>query len=174
MPTLRLLTDRLIIVPYYPDMVKQEHVAWLNDPVVVEYSEQRHMKHTEDTQRAYCAAMDRDSSHLWLIRTRANGHSLDIGTMTAYIDKPNQVCDMGILIGEKSEWGKGYGIEAWLRVMQAMFDEGMRKVEAGCMAENLRMIWICQRSLMVFEGERKGHFLLNGKPVDMVLYGRIK
>src|SRR5271170_2789340 len=100
-----LTTVNLVLIRYEPRLLRQQHVDWLNDPETVKYSEQRHRKHTLDTQRQYLWTFPKNS-HIWLIE-KTNPLQA-IGTITAYIDEPNNVANMGILLGE--ERGQGHGL----------------------------------------------------------------
>jgi RimJ/RimL family protein N-acetyltransferase len=166
--TTTLLTKRLILVPYNADMVTQQHVDWLNDRAVVKYSEQRHVEHTTDTQVDYLRWLNRTNALAWLIRIK----DADIGTIFANVDMPNQVADLGILIGHRPAWKRGYGFEAWSVTMEHLFSIGIRKVEAGCMADNAGMRAIMLKSSMSMEGCRFNHFLRDGVPEHMLLFGR--
>ena len=177
-----LQTERLHLSRYVAGFVLDRHVEWLNDPEVVKYSEQRHKQHTEASQHKYLNEFPGES-HIWLIKIVEHPdpppplrggpiHYTDIGTITAYIDEPNRLANMGIMIGEKETWGQGYGLEAWTAVMDRLFTKaGIRKIEAGMMVENFPMKSICSRSDMVYDGYRREHFLLDGRPVDLVYYG---
>jgi RimJ/RimL family protein N-acetyltransferase len=163
-----IATKRLYLLPpTSKDITRQ--IDWLNDPEVVKYSEQRHKKHD---LRSQCEYVDSFSppNHLWAIH-----HNGDpIGTISARIDKHNSVADLGILIGDRSQWGKGFGLEAWTEVMQFLFSNGIRKIEAGCMKHNLAMVRICGLSGMRLEGRRDVHFHLGDHDYsDMVLYGKL-
>jgi len=169
-----LTTKRLILVPYPASMATDRHVAWLNDPEIVKYSERRHYKHTLATQHIYFNAFPA-GSHIWLIRT-----IIDIGTITAYRDRPNQTANMGIMLGYKDTFRRGYGTEAWAKVMEFLFDDGVRKIECGFMDSNRAMRGICRKTGMRgicrktgmnYEATVPGHFILDGKPEDMVLFG---
>lgn len=151
-------------------MVEPQHVAWLNDPGIVQYSEQRHKSHTERTQQIYLNSFGA-GGHIWLIRDKDR----DIGTITAYISAPNKIADMGILIGERTAWGQGYGTEAWKCVMDWCFnDERMRKIECGTMLDNHAMRRIAVKNKMKCEAVRIQHFWLNDAPQDLLLYGRLR
>jgi ribosomal-protein-alanine N-acetyltransferase len=91
----------------------------------------------------------------------------------AYKDRQIKA-NMGILIGDKSVWGKGFGTEAWCAVMKYLFDHGIRKVEAGFALPNTGMRRICNKSGMKYEGSRPDHFLIDGKPEYLDLYGKFK
>jgi len=162
-------TRRLVLVPHSPDLVTEEHVAWLSDPEIVRFSEQRHAKHDRYSQKVYVSDAECDGP-IWLIRLDGQ----DIGTIRATIDKPNQRADIGILIGRKDLHGKGYATEAWSAVMQWLFNRGIRKIECGCMSVNLGMREVAIKCGMQIDGGRKGHFLLDGKPQDLVYYGKLR
>ena len=164
-----ILIKRLLLVPYTDERVTGEHVAWLKDPEVVRYSEQRHVGHTLNTQKLYVGWTNLNGK-LWLIRH--NGE--DIGSISVRIDKNNKVGNMGILIGRKDIWGRGYATEAWQAVMKYCFTElELRKVECGTMNANIGMRKTAVKSGMAAEGIRLGHFLLDGETQDMLLYGKL-
>lgn len=163
-------TNRLSLRPLTKATVRQ--VAWLNDPQVVRYSEQRHDSHGLRSQLRFVDNFS-GSSHLWGIYLAANGDH--IGNLTARHDAKNNVADVGILIGETKCWGLGMGAEAWKAACIWLLDPNcgkVRKLEAGCMRANEAMVKIIQKSGFTEEGERKSHFLLDGQPIGMLLFGR--
>lgn len=162
-------TERLVLVTHLPSLVTPEQVAWLNDKEVVKYSEQRHVEHCIHTQKEYVRWKAWDGP-IWLIRLDGQ----DIGTIAAIINETNNYAEMGILIGRKDLYGKGYATEAWGAVMQWLFDKGIRKIECGCMAGNMGMRQVAKNCGMICEGSREDHFLLDGKPHDLVIYGKGK
>lgn len=143
-------------------------VGWLNDSWVMRFSEQRHSAHSVYTQRKYMRDLTAVSGAYFSI---SNGTKM-IGTASIIPDKNNNVAQVGILIGDKSEQGKGHGIVAWSKVCDFCFDDGFRKVEAGCMATNHAMIAIFQKYGMEMEGYIRGHFLVDGEEVAEVRYGK--
>lgn len=164
-----ITTNRLSLRTLYAGLVTDEQIAWLNDPEVVRYSEQRHKKHTLESQHAYVNGLwAGPGNYIWLISTSAK----PIGTITAYCDLNNKVADIGIMIGDRAQWGFGYGTEAWQGVMKWLFETGARKVEAGCMSKNTAMIQVCMKSRMHVDGRRDDHFLCDGQPTDLIYYAR--
>jgi len=164
-----IVTDRLVLVPYQPDYVSQHHVDWLNDKEVTKYSEQRLKYHTIQTQVDYLSLVHKQGyNKIWLIVIREGP---DIGSITAYCDAYNLVANLGILIGDRDSWGKGFGYEAWSAVMDyCCNDLEMRKIECGMMAKNASMKKLAERSGMVLEGVVAKHF----RDDDMLLYGKLK
>lgn len=175
MTTPILKTPRLTLSPplMHPNMSVDHYLRWLSSRVVVRYSEQRHREHTVDSQRLYLKDYNTDpadgyQSQLWEIQ-RTGGI---IGSITAHRNIPNKTANVGIMIGEAKVWGSGYGVEAWDAVTEYLFDDGVRKVEAGCMASNGPMIGILKKAGFELEATLPNYFLLDGKPEDMVYYGK--
>jgi [ribosomal protein S5]-alanine N-acetyltransferase len=174
-----LATERVTLIPYTAAMVTDQHIAWLNDRDTVWFSEQRHKTHTLESQHEYLNKFPIDS-HIWLIKIPEHHHagrivrivrSVDIGTITAYIDEPNARANMGIMIGEKIYRGLGLGSEAWDLVMDFLHRDAIRKIECGCMISNIAMRRLAEESGMVHESTINEHFLLDGRPEALVTYG---
>ena len=143
-------------------------VGWLNDPDVVRFSEQRHVTQNPIVQALYIKSFSAPNEYLGIYDV----NNLLIGTMTVYRDLPNRTANVGIMIGEKAAWGKGYGLEAWKTVCDDLFKNGLRKVEAGCMSINYRMMAICQHYGMVEEGRQLDHYMVMNGTADLVHWGR--
>lgn len=149
------------------DIIRQQ-VKWLNDPDVVRYSEQRHKRHNMETQRSYLGHFLHGHDQY---REIYHGSTL-IGSITANIDEPNSIANVGILIGDKSKWGQGFGTEAWKAFCDHLLIHGVRKLEAGTMATNFGMISIFRKTGMRIEGTRYCHFLVGNKLIDEVQWAR--
>jgi RimJ/RimL family protein N-acetyltransferase len=164
-----LTTGRLALEPFSAGRISQTYVGWLNDPAVMRYSENRHRSQTVETCTAYVRSFDGGPNHLWAITESAGGRH--IGNISANVDEANQVAEIGILIGEREVWGRGFGREAWAAVQGFLLRAGgVRKVEAGTMAENRAMLRIFEACGMDEEGQRARHFLLEGREIDLVHY----
>jgi RimJ/RimL family protein N-acetyltransferase len=165
-----IVTARLRLVPFAARHLSDRYVGWLNDAGVLRYSENRHRRHDLDSCRRYYDGMLAGPGFFWAIEIGDTGEH--VGNLTASIDVPNRVADLGILLGERAAWGQGFGAEAWIGALRHLLGPaGLRKVEGGAMAENAAMIAIFHRAGMHREGLRRGHFLLDGRAVDMALYG---
>ena len=162
-----ITTDRLRLRPLR--LVLPRHPVWLNDPEVVRYSEQRHVRHTAESCAAYLETFDFETSFVWGI---VSGFD-HIGNITARIDQFNDTADIGILIGERGCWGQGYGAEAWRAVCDYMLTR-VRKVEAGTMGCNAGMLRVFHKTGMVIEGHRRAHFMVDGQPVDLTMAARVR
>lgn len=165
-------TARLTLRPLTKATARQ--IEWLRNPDVVRYSERRHREHTLSSQLRYISSFV-GRSRIWGIHLVESGNH--IGNLTATHDEPNNVSDVGIMIGETAYWGKGYGAEAWKAACSWLLDKeagDVRKLEAGAMRDNLAMLKIICGSGFAEEGERKNHYLLDGGMVSAVLFGRMR
>jgi len=87
----------------------------------------------------------------------------------------HQTADLGLMIGEKSIWGKGFGQDAWNTLLRrALRTEGLRKISAGTPDCNRGMRKVIERSGMLYEGSRKEHELIDGVPQDIHYFGCFK
>ena len=161
-------TPRLRIIPFSKKYLIPRYVGWLNDPMVVRYSEQRHKKHTLESCKQYLQSFI-DSPHIFWAMTAIEPPLGHIGNMNAHIDTANSVADVGILIGERTVWGKGYGLEAWVAICNYLLrDVGMRKVTAGTIAANKGMMRIMEKAGMVADGRRIRQCMVDGSEVDII------
>lgn len=148
--------------------MSDRYIGWLNDPEVVRFSEQRHRRHSRASAEAYLRSFEGTQHHFWAILQKGP-ELLHVGNINAYVDPPNGVADIGVLIGDKGVWGRGYGSEAWMAVCRFLLDErGLRKVTGGTLSSNIGMLAIMRRAGMSPDGVRLRHVVVDGEPVDMV------
>jgi len=167
----RLAFDGGRVVPFEERHLTARYVSWLNDPEVVRYSEQRHIRHTLKSCRAYFESFRTTANEFLAIEADDEqlGH---IGNIAVAVDVPNAVGDVSILVGERRAWGTGLATKAWCIVIEELLAGRVRKVTAGTMSANDRMLRLMQRSQMAIEGRRPRHFLLEGREVDLVYAAR--
>ncbi len=173
-PAPKLETARLRLEGFAEAHLTERYVGWLNDPEVVRYSEQRHRRHSMESCRQYARAMAGAGNPLWAIIAVDPdlGH---IGNISANLDRNNGLCDVTILIGERSAWGRGLGTEAWNAVCDFMLGPAaMRKVVGGALASNTAMVRIMERSAMAADGSRPRHYLVDGIEIDVVYFARYR
>ncbi len=151
--------------------ITPQHVAWLNDPAVVRYSNQRFVQHTLDSSLRYLNSFE-GSANLYL---SARLHTTDqaVGTLTAYRSPQHGTADIGILLGERSLWGQGLGLEAFALLADALAAEPrLRKLTCGMLACNHGMVAIARRAGFVQEAVRRGQELVDGQPTDLLYFAR--
>ncbi|MCL6449903.1 MAG: GNAT family N-acetyltransferase [Acetobacteraceae bacterium] len=83
---------------------------------------------------------DRRDLYAFMVLEKATGRPLGTAQL-ASVDLRNRRCDLGIEIGEKDFWGRGYGRDAVRVLLRLAFEEvGLNRVAAGCYSLNPRAI----------------------------------
>lgn len=160
-------SSRLKIVPFSRKYLTEQYVSWLNDLETMKYSEQRHKRHMIQSCYEYWKSFEGTPNDFWaIVLINQEKH---IGNITTYKDTFNNVVDVSILIGERTMWGQGYGLEAWQAMCSYLFrEEKVRKITAGTLSVNKAMIKIMKKSNMIEDGRRKRHCICRGKEIDII------
>lgn len=147
------------------------HLGWLQDPEVVRFSNQRFATHSLESCRRYLESFE-GGPHLYAsIRRSADDRAL--GTLTAYRSRPHGTADIGILLGERSVWGQGFGGEAFALLADWLAAQpGMRKLTCGTLACNPGMRRIAERAGFHEEGRRRAQEIVDGRAEDIVYFAR--
>ena len=86
-----------------------------------------------------------------------------------------QTCDLGIGIGEREYWGRGYGREAVELLLEyAIQIRNFRKVSLTSSSTNERALRCYQACGFVEEGRLRQHLWVNGQFVDVVHMGILR
>jgi RimJ/RimL family protein N-acetyltransferase len=169
----RLAGARLRLRPFGEADIGDTYLGWLNDPAVVRFSNQRFRRHDQASAGRYLASFAGGPSHFLLVSEAATGRP--VGTLTAHVQPLHGTADMGILIGARECWGRGYGLEAWQLLMDWLFAErALRKVTAGTAAPNVSMRRIAERSGMHLEAVRRRQEIIDGVEADILLYAKFR
>ncbi len=149
----------------------ERYIRWLNDPEVVRYSNQRFQQHGLASCEEYLARMKASSNLFLVIESIVDKQA--IGTLTVHVSEHHGTADIGILIGDTSFWGQGFGQDAWNTTLcWVLADPQVRKVTAGTSEINFGMIKLMERSGMQCEGIRKQQEIIEGRPCAVRLYAR--
>jgi RimJ/RimL family protein N-acetyltransferase len=82
---------------------------------------------------------------------------------------------LGILIGEKSFWGKGIATEAIQLVADYAFNRlNLHKISAGLNASNKSSLRAFEKNNFSVEGQRKEELFVDGKYHDVLIMGLIE
>ena len=120
---------------------------------------------------AYCESMmaERD---VWFYALETRPHGDFVGTLKVKFDRQPQRADLGIMIGEKRQWGKGLASAALGAVAHYLFEsEPVCKLTAGAMATNPAMIRVFEKLGFQQEGVFRQHDLIEGNRIDHVHLG---
>ncbi len=169
-PGWRLEGERLYLREVRLSDVDGPYVHWMNAPEVMQFLESRFASHSREELQEYVTRVLDDPAYVFLaiVLTEGDRHigNIKLGPM----NQVHQSADVGVLIGEKDCWGKGYATEAIRLVSQYAFhDLGLYRLTAGCYAPNQGSARAFQKAGFVIEGVRKNHYVYGGMRVDEIL-----
>lgn len=167
--------ERLYLREVRPDDVNGRYYAWMNDPEVTRFLESRFHPNSIESLRGYVTERlsDRTSVFLAIVLKDGDRHigNIKIGP----INWIHRHADIGLLIGEKDTWGKGFATEAIQAVAAYGFGIlNLHKLTAGCYDTNDGSARAFVKAGFAIEGRRTQHFYSDGRYVDMVLLGRVR
>lgn len=91
------------------------------------------------------------------------------GCSTQNVDIKNRNCMIGIMIGDKDYWGKGYGDDALRIFIKFIFEElNMNKISLGVFSFNERAIKCYKKLGFIEEGCFKEQIFKSGKYFDEI------
>lgn len=165
-PTLE--SDRLICKKLLLEHCTAQYVSWLNDKEVYRYLETGG-NYTLELLREYLASVQANEKILfWAIHLK--GTHQHIGNIK--IDPVNTrhgLGEYGILMGERSQWGKGYAKEASILVVDHCFKIlNLRKITLGVVDKNTAAIALYKSLGFEIEGVYKKHGFYENKYHDII------
>jgi [ribosomal protein S5]-alanine N-acetyltransferase len=156
--------------------VNDRYVSWLNDPQINRYLESRFVTHSVESTRAFVrSVLDDPQSIMWGIRVAALGQAHVGNIKLGPIQHAHGLAEIGLMIGAREAWGKGVARRAIEMVSNYAFGElAMRKITAGCYADNVGSQRAFEATGFQVEATRPAHFLLDGQTQDLVLLARTR
>ncbi len=164
---------KLYLRPITTEDVNDEYIAWLNDTEVSQFLESRFERHTLESSRVYVDGIIKNLQNVFLaiVRKDTNKHigNIKLGP----IDPHHKIASIGLMIGDKNSWGKGFATEAIQLLIKYAFEVlNLHKVTAGAYENNIGSIKAFLKLGFFEEGRRKKHFLSKGVYVDYVLLAK--
>lgn len=131
-----LAGPRVKLVPPDPELHLDNYLRWFNDPQVSQWlSEVKPM--TRMAERAWFDSLaERKRDFVWAVHDETGRH---IGATGIHgVSWRDRRAITGIVLGERSAWGKGYGTEVMqVRTRWAFEELGLHRLESECFVENV-------------------------------------
>ena len=148
------------------------YLGWLNDPEINRYLESRFKKQTLERLKAYIREITSSAANLFLAIVLKDNERHIGNIKLGPIDNHHRLGDIGLIIGEKDCWGKGYASEAiQLLVDHAFKTLKLHKLTAGCYANNMGSAKAFIKVGFTEEGKLKSHYFCDGNYVDRICLG---
>jgi len=143
---------------------------WINDPAIRDFIAAT-FPQTERQEEEWFNKMGTDDKNVILAIETKEG--VLIGSMGIHhINWRDRVCTTGALIGEKECWGKGYGTDAKMFLLDYIFNTlNLRKVCSSVVAFNERSLKYSLHCGYQPEGTRRQHVFKRGKYWDIIELG---
>lgn len=123
-----------------------------------------------DEERWLSTAMQGDGKRL-VLAIRLKSSTVLIGYLQLFdIDWFSRIARLGISIGNREEWGKGYGTEAVQSLLEHAFEQlNLRKVTLEVVVGNERARSMYERLGFEAEGLLRQHYYTDGKYADVII-----
>jgi RimJ/RimL family protein N-acetyltransferase len=168
--TERWQNERVELRLLRPGDVTDAYIGWLNDPEINRFLESRFQHQDRASVAAFVEAMLASDRNLLLaIVDQADGRHVG-NIKLGPIDRPHGLADIGIIVGERTAWGRGFGTAAIQCVVEiARHELGLRKLSAGCYASNRGSARAFEKAGFHVEAVRRDHLSLDGRFEDHIL-----
>jgi len=160
-------SERLYYKPLSMAHLSDRYVSWLNNPKVYKYLETGGDQ-TMDTLKYYLMDVEKKNMLFWGIHLKSNDEH--IGNIKIDpINRRHGLGEYGILMGEESQWGKGYAKEASIRIINYCFEvQKLRKITLGVVSKNEAAVQLYYALHFQIEGVYKRHGFYQGEYLDVL------
>jgi len=157
--------------PMEPDEA-ENYYHWLNDPEVKQYLSMRYFYSLAAEREWLRERTDRPLSYdnvQFAVDTLIEGrHIGNVGLREVHPD--DRRATVGIAIGDKAAWDKGYGTDAMVTLLRFCFDEmNLHKVSLHVDERNARAIASYKKAGVVEEGRLREDRFARGRYWDIVV-----
>ena len=154
--------------------VNKNYYSWMKDPEVVKYTESRFEKWSLEKIKDFVIQTKKSNDYLFfaIISKDRDKHigNVKIGP----INRIHNFADIGMIIGDKSFWNKGFATETLKLIVDYAFNKlKLHKLTAGIYANNISSIKAFEKAGFLIEGVRKKQYFYNDNYIDCVLVGII-
>lgn len=161
--------ERICLRPVTLKDAKPLYVKWLNDKEVNRFLETRHKRQTIGSVRSYIEEITNRKEILFMaICLKEGGRhigNIKIGPINTF----HRFSEIGIMIGDKSEWGRGYASEAISLISRYAFDSlKLHKLTTGCYESNTGSRKAFEKAGFKVEFLQRKQYLYNGEYVDRI------
>jgi len=167
--------DKVFLRPLSAKDINEKYLAWINDAGVTRFTETGNFPTTMKGLRDFYRGIKSSKNDIMLaIISKKDSHHIG-NIKLGSINWIHRYADLGIIIGEKKYWGKGYGTEACRLLLKYAFVKlNLNRVCLGVWGIHGPAIRAYKRAGFKIEGRRRNKFHLEGKYVDEVAMGILK
>lgn len=167
--------ERVYLREVRPSDVNATYYRWMNDPEVTRYLESRYYPQPAEKITEFVEGMLGNRNHVFFAIVLKDGDRHIGNIKLGNINWIHRTADVGLLIGEKDCWGKGYASEAIRLITEYAFGTlNLRKLVAGCYDVNGGSAKAFLKVGWAEEGRRKAQYFCDGAYRDEILLGVVR
>jgi RimJ/RimL family protein N-acetyltransferase len=141
-------------------------VRWFNDDEVTQFLLRSPPMGMAEEVEWYEGLLARTDRH-FCIETHDGKLIGNLGLIR--VDWTGRAAEIGVMIGEKDFWSRGYGTDAIRAFLDYLFDElGLNRISLYCNVENVRARRCYEKCGFSVEGTFRQHHYKEGRYVDCV------
>ena len=174
-PASRLTDDVVELRPHTPAGL-EPLLRWKNDIEIQRLSDDETRTFTREQVAATLERWMRPSDDIVHLAIGLAGRAAPIGFLhLALIEQVHRRCRLGIVIGEKDLWGRGYGHRAVVQAVNHAFGVlGLDRITAEVFADNTRSVRLLEGAGFVREGVMRESIYRDGQRVDELIFGLLR
>ncbi len=171
----KIIGDRIFLKGLSSKDVTQAYVKWMQDEEVTQFLESRWDMHTAGSLKKYIKHIN-GSPHdflfgIFLKETKEHIGNIKIGE----INEKHKYGDLGLMIGNKNMWGKGYATEAIIFATNYAIEKlSLNKLKAGIYANNVGSHRAFIKAGYREVGRWEKHRYYKGNYIDEILVEKCK
>ncbi|HZG96501.1 MAG TPA: GNAT family protein [Mycobacteriales bacterium] len=151
-------------------------LTWINDPDVTEHLAVRYpMSLANEVDWVETNKTVNYGNAVFAVETIAEGRHIGGVDIRTGSGPENRKGELGLMVGDKSVWGGGYGTDLVRTACRFGFDEmNLNRVELWVHGSNERAIGVYERVGFVREGAARQGWYKRGQYHDLVLMGLLR
>lgn len=158
-----------------PNDVTEDYLNWMQDEKIIEFLESRWRIYSLDDLKNYVKTVNESSSSymfgIFLKENNLHVGNIKIGNM----DQIHRYADVGLIIGNRTAWGKGYGSEAIKLVTNYAFNQlNLNKIFAGIYSKNIGSYKAFLKAGYREVGKLEKHRYCDGEYIDEYLVEMVR
>lgn len=169
-------SKRLVFKPLNLSHLSIKYVNWMNDKDVNNFLESGG-DYTLEKLKFFLINRQFQKNYMWAIHIKnSNQHigniKIDPNVTLGPMELRKDCGQLGILIGEKSQWGKGYAYETSKKIIDFCFEQlGIKRIVLGVKRSNLNAVKLYKKIGFDFFEKNEYPEIYSGIPEDAIIMG---
>jgi RimJ/RimL family protein N-acetyltransferase len=165
-----LRDDCVRLVQLEPEDMSDDYLDWLADETIIRYLEVRFSRRDRESVAQFVRGC-LEAPQALLLGIRDVATDAHVGNIKVAWNPDHLTGDIGVMIGDKSQWSRGYASRAVdLLSKFALQELRLRKVIAGIYRSNVGSVRAFEKVGYRLEAVLREQVLLDGRPEDVLLF----